>query len=158
MDRAATPGLRLERIGVGERAVVEGAELGHPVGIAVGGGGAEADGVPRREVAVDRGQLGLEAGAALEQLAVVLDRVQPDLTARGADVVEQRVLDRVPLGDEVPRGDEAVALLDLENLAHVRDSGWALDVVGEDRREAPAFGPVRDRRHALAATLLQCGT
>ena len=34
---------------------------------------------------MDRRQLGLEAGAALEQLAVVLDPVQADLAARGAD-------------------------------------------------------------------------
>ena len=32
-----------------------------------------------------------------------------------------------------------------------------LDVVGEDRREAPAFRPVRDHRHPLPAMLVQRG-
>ena len=30
-----------------------------------------------------------------------------------------------------------------------------LDVVGEDHREAPALGPVRDHRHPLGAPLLE---
>ncbi len=85
---------------------------------------------------MDRRQLGLEGRAALEQLAVVLDRVEADLAARGADVIEEAGLDRVPLGDEVPRRDEAVAALDLDDVPHPRRRRGTLDVVGEDRREA----------------------
>src|SRR6185437_15259090 len=142
---------RLERVGVGEGAVVGGAQLLHPVGVPVGGGGAEPDRLPFGQLGVDLGQLGVEVGAGLEQLAVVLDRVQADLVAGGADVVEEAGFDRIPVADEVPGGVEAVALLDLDDLADQGDALRALDVVGEDRGEAVVVRPGGDRRQRLGA-------
>ena len=68
---------------------------------------------------MDRRQFGLEVGSALEELAIVLDPVEADLTPGCADLIEQGVRDRVSLGDEVPRRDEAVAPLYLEDLGDV---------------------------------------
>lgn len=154
-DRTAAPGLRLERIGVGERAVVEAAELRHPVRVAVGGRGAEADGVPLLQVAMDLGQVGLEAGPVAEQLAVVEDAVEADLAARGTHGLERAGRYLVPLGAEVPAGDDPVPALHLEHTRDVGDPLGPLDVVADDRREVVAFGPVADEGDLRRTGLLE---
>ena len=77
--------------------------------------------------------------------------------ARRADLVEEPVRDRVPLGDEVPARDEAVAALELDHAHDVRDAGRPLDVVGEHARVVLAVGPEVDDREAVEARRTQLG-
>ena len=150
-DRAAAAGLRLERVGVRERAVVEHAEARHPLGVAVGDRRAPPDRLPLGEVLVDLGKRPLERLLVAPQLPVVMDAVQADLAAVGAQLLEEAVRDRVVLGDEVPRRDDPVRALHLADPLDVRDAVRALDVVGQHEREPVPAGPEVDERHALSA-------
>ena len=157
MDRTASPGLRLERVAVRERAVVAAGQLVHPGGVAVHRRRAESLRAPPLHVAADVVQARLEARPVAEQAVVVVQAVEADLAPAAPDAFEIGVGDRIPAGAQVPARHAAVAALDGEQRLDALQSERALHVVGQHPGEPLALRPQADDRDAVDALRAQRG-
>src|SRR5256885_16818251 len=84
-----------------------------------------------------------------------MQAVQSDLAACLAYRCEEARIDRVVVGDEVPRGSYAVPALDLDHSRDVFRADRVLDVVRENEREALALRPEVDERDSTRSSSRQ---
>src|SRR4051794_11530223 len=107
--------------------------------------------MPVLQVPMDRWQLALEALAALEQPAIVVEAVEADLAPRRPKPLEQCRIDRIVLGHEEPGGNHAMTRLDLQQRLDALEAARALDVMGQHVSELVTAGPERRWRDAAAS-------
>ena len=77
--------------------------------------------------------------------------MNPDFMAGLLEVGEDRRVERVPLGDEIPDGAEPRGFLEATNGVDVADSFASFDVVAEDDAVARSPGPKSKHRNVVMA-------
>src|SRR5438477_3581999 len=143
-----SPGDRLVRVGVEERAVVLDVQDLHPLRMSLRERGAKAGGAELVDVAVDPLCLSHELLPVEEELPVVPEPVDADLEPASSELVHQAAVEAITLRDEVEGRAKPKSGLQVGHRGHEALAVAGLDIVRQDEGVASAVRPEVDERKA----------
>src|ERR1039457_4386352 len=147
--------LGLEGIRVKRGAIVLHAELVQPRQLVLHQRRAKSAGIPLPEILIDPRRFPCEFGLGVIEFSIVVQTVYSDFESAPPQHAPQGFRDAVfPFRDEVERRSKTIVQFQVYQPLNPAKSSAALDIVGQDDREALALRPARPSRRSGAGFLV----